>query len=439
LLRPRLRSPDDRDIARLAVPAFGSLIAEPVYVLVDTAVVGRIGTTELAGLAVASTVLLTAHSLLIFLAYGTTATVARLVGADQRRRAADVGVASLWLAAAIGVVAAAGLAAGATPLLRLLGADGAVLSAGLLYLRVSLVGFPFLLVMLAGAGTFHGHQDTRTPLVVAVTSAVVNLVVELVLIFGFGYGLGASALATVVAQAGAAAAYVAVIQHRARRVGAGLGPDRELMVGLLRSGRALVVRTAALRGSFTLSTALVARIGVAELAAHQVALQLWSALALALDAVAVAGQALTGRWLGAGRPDRARAAADRMVELDVGLGVLAGVAVAATGRIIAPVFTTDEAVIDLVGDLALWVGLTQPIGGLVFALDGILIGAGDLAFLARAMVGAALVFVAWAGAVLATGAGLGWVWAGLTVFMVVRAAVMWRRYRSERWLVVGPA
>jgi putative MATE family efflux protein len=434
---PSLRSPHDRAIARLAIPAFGTLVAEPLYVLTDTAVVGRLGTTELAGLAVASTVLLTAHSLLIFLAYGTTATVARLIGADRRREASEVGVGALWLAAALGVVLAGAMAPGVQPLLHTLGAQGPVLTAGLLYLRISLIGFPFLLVMMAGAGTFHGHQDTRTPLAVAITSAVANLVIELVLIYGFDQGLGASAVATVVAQAGAAVVYVTTVARRARSVGAGLGPDRATIAGVLRTGRPLVIRTAALRGSFTLSTAVAARIGPTELAAHHIALQWWSTLALALDAVAVAGQALTGRWLGAGDKSQARAAADRMVHLDVGLGLLAGAAVAATGAVLAPVFSPDPAVIEVTAHLALWVGLTQPVGGLVFALDGILIGAGDLAFLARAMVASALVFALWAAGVVATGAGVGWLWAGLTVFMVVRGLVMVGRYRSDRWMVTG--
>ena len=432
-----LRSPHDRDIARLAVPAFGSLLAEPLYLLVDTAVVGRLGTDQLAGLAVAGTVLLSAHSLLIFLAYGTTPTVGRLVGAGRKREAAEVGIASLWLAGALGFAVSLALAAAGDPLLRALGAGGDVLQAGRLYLRVSLLGFPFLLVMLAGAGVFHGHQDTRRPLVVAVASAGGNLVLEIVLIYGFGRGLGASALATVLAQVAAAAAYGTVLARQARRRGASLRPDGRAMLALLRAGQALVVRTAALRGAFTLSTAIAARIGVAELAAHQVALQLWSALALALDAVAVAGQALTARWLGAGLDRQAREAAGRMVQLDVALGVLAGLVVAAGGRLLAPVFTDDPRVVDVVATLAVWVGVTQPIGGLVFALDGILIGAGDLAFLARSMVASAVVFGLWAGAVLVLDAGIGWLWAGLTVFMLVRAAAMSQRYRSERWIRVG--
>lgn len=432
-----LRSPHDRAIARLAIPAFGSLVAEPLYVLADTAVVGRLGTTELAGLAVASTVLLTAHSLLIFLAYGTTATVARLTGAGRHRAAGEVAVGALWLAAGVGVVVSAALAAGAEPVLRVLGAQGEVLAAGLLYLRVSLVGFPFLLLALAGAGSFHGHQDARTPLVVALTSAAANLVIEVVLIFGFGFGLGASALATVLAQLGAALGYTVAVTSRARSVGAGLAPDRVVLAGILRSGGPLVVRTAALRGSFTLSTAVAARMGAVDLAAHHVALQWWSTLALALDAVAVAGQALTGRWLGAEQREQARGAADRMVQIDVALGLVAGVAVAALGGVLAPLFTPDPQVIEVVSHLALWVGVTQPVGGAVFALDGILIGAGDLRYLARAMVASAAVFVAWAAAVVAAGAGIGWLWAGLAVFMVVRAAAMLGRYRSDRWMVIG--
>ncbi|MGF1596490.1 MAG: MATE family efflux transporter [Acidimicrobiales bacterium] len=433
----RLRSPHDRDIARLAVPALGTLVAAPLYVLADTAIVGHLGTTELAGLALATTVLLTVHGLMIFLAYGTTATVARLLGAEREDEAVRVSVQGLWLAIALGVVFAVVVAAAAEPLLRLLGGSGRALDAGLLYLRISTVGLPFLLLTLAGGGAFHGRQNTRTPLLIAVATATANLVIESVLIFGVGYGIGASALATVVAEIGGGVVYAHRVLGWARRRRVGLAVDVAIMRRLLAAGQPLILRTLALRGSFTFGTAIAARIGVAEVGAHQVGLQVWSTLALALDAVAIAGQALTGRWLGAGAVERARGAARRMIELDVAVGVVAAVAIVAFRGPIASVFSNDPEVLAATASVLVWVALAEPVNGYVFALDGILIGAGDFRYLGRSMLAVSVVFAAMGAAVLVTGAGLGWLWATLNAYMVLRAVAVWWRWRSDDWLVTG--
>ncbi len=433
----KLRSEHDAVIAKLAVPALGTLIAEPLYVLTDTAIVGRIGTTELAGLALASTVLLTAHAVLIFLAYGTTAAVSRLIGAGQVQDAADRSIQALWLAVGFGVAVIAVIMVTGTSLLRLLGGEGDVLEAAQLYLRVSIFGFPFLLLMMSAGGSFYGRQNTVTPLVIAVAGAVANLVIEVVLIYGFDYGLGASALATVIAQIGTALVAVWLVVRWSATEGVGPQPNWSTMRALLSAGKALVVRTVALRGSFTLSAAVAARIGVAELAAHQVVLQVWGTLALALDAVAIAGQSLTGNFLGSGDVERARGAAKRMIELDVVFGVVAGVAIVAARQPIAELFSTDPAVISASAFILVFVAVQQPINSVVFALDGILIGAGDLTYLAQTMVIATVIFAALAIAVLLTGAGLGWLWAALGVFMVLRAAFMWSRWRNDVWLVTG--
>jgi putative MATE family efflux protein len=432
-----LRSPHDADIARLAVPALGTLIAEPLYVLADTAIVGHLGTDQLAGLALASAVLLTVHGLLIFLAYGTTATVSRLLGAGSQAAGARVSIQGLWLAVFLGVLSTIAVAVGADPLLRLLGGQGDTLAEGRIYLTISSVGLPFLLLALAGGGAFHGRQDARTPLVIAVASAGANLVIEMVLIYGLGYGIGASALSTVVAQAAAGAVYVWRVAGWARGLEVALGPDRIQLIRLVLAGRPLVLRTLALRGSLTLATAVAARIGVAELGAHQIGLQVWSTLALALDAVAIAGQALTGRWLGAGEAERARAAARRMIELDVAVGAATGLVVVAARQPVAELFTDDPAVVTAASAVLVWVGVSEPLNGYVFALDGILIGAGDLTYLGRAMAVTAVVFVALALVVIALGAGLGWLWASLVGFMALRAATVWWRWRSDRWVVLG--
>lgn len=435
--RPRLRSPHDREIAALALPALGTLIAEPLYILADTAVVGHLGTDELAGLALASTVLLTFHALLIFLAYATTSQVARLIGAGHPDRAAHRSVQAFWLALVLGVAGVALLIPAGPPLLRLLGGEGAVLDAGTTYLNISVLGLPFMLVLLAASGSFHGRQNTRIPLVLALAGAVANLVIELVLIYGFGYGIGASALATLIAQVSTSAVGTTLVLRWARSQGAGLRPDPAEMTDLLVVGGALMVRTAALRGSFALSVALAGRMGTVELASHQIALQVWGLLALALDSVAIAGQSITGRWLGAGDADRARAVARRMIELAVAVGAGLGIVTVAVRGPLANVFTDDPLVVASTASVLLMVALHQPIGGLVFALDGILIGAGDHVYLAKAMALAALVFAATAIALFAAGLGLVWLWAALGVLLITRAITLTLRWRTATWLRLG--
>ncbi|HSH23773.1 MAG TPA: MATE family efflux transporter, partial [Acidimicrobiales bacterium] len=290
-----LRSPFDGDIARLAVPAVGALAAEPLYVLTDTAIVGRIGTPQLGGLAVAATVLLTGYSLFIFLAYGTTGTVARLIGAGEVDRAAHQGVQALWLAAGIGTVLAIVGFAAARPGVRLMGASPEVAPFALTYLRISMLGVPSLMLVLAGTGYLRGLQDTRTPLIVAISSAIANLVIEVVLVFGLDTGIAGSAWSTVIVQTGAAAVYATIVARHVRAVGVTVRPDRAALASLAAASSDLFVRTAALRVSFTVATAVAARIGVVELAAHQVAFEIWTFLALVLDAIAIAGQAMVGR------------------------------------------------------------------------------------------------------------------------------------------------
>ena len=431
--------PYDRDIARLAVPALGTLVAEPLYVLADTAIVGRLGTTQLAGLALASAVLLSVHALSLFLTYGTTATVARLIGGGRQDEAAFQSAQGLWLAAGLGVVAAGLLAVTGDWFLELFGGQGAALDAGRRYLRISLLGLPFLLLNLAGAGAFTGRQNTRTPLLIAVAGAVANLVIEVVLVLGLGYGIGASALSTVIAQVGTGLVFTRAAIRWSRASGASLRPDRRAIWRLMAAGRPLVLRAVALRGSFALATAVAGRIGNAELAAHQVAMQLWGTLSLALDAVAIAGQALTGRWLGAGDAERAMGAARRMIQLDVGVGVVAGLAVVAARGPLAGLFSTDDAVVSATAFVLVWVAVSQPLNGYVFALDGILIGAGDLTYLGRTMAATALIFAALGLALIRTGAGLGWLWSLLVLLMVMRALTLWWRWRSGRWVVLGTA
>jgi putative MATE family efflux protein len=435
--RPPTRSPLDREIARLAVPAFGALIAEPLYVLTDTAVVGHLGTPQLAGLAVASSVLLTLYAVFIFLAYGTTAAVSRLLGAGNEREAAHQAVQSMWLALFIGLaLIVVGLALSG-PLVDWMGAEGAVRTNALVYLRISLAGVPAMLLVLAGAGYLRGLQDTRTPLAVAAGTAAANLVLEVALIYGLGQGIGASALATVLAQTAGAAVYVRRVGWAARRFGTDLAPHPASLVALARVGRDLLVRTAALRAALVVATAVAARLGPVDVAAHQIAFEIWNVLALGLDAIAIAGQAMVGRALGAGDGAAARDAGRRMIEWGVALGVLVGVLVALLRTVLPHLFSDDAEVLALAGFLLLWVAALQPVNAVAFVLDGVLIGAGDMRFLAWAMIFAAAVFIPAALLVLALDAGIGWLWASLGLLMVTRSSTLLARFASGRWVVLG--
>ncbi|HET6834771.1 MAG TPA: MATE family efflux transporter [Acidimicrobiales bacterium] len=434
---PPARSHLDREIARLAIPAFGALIAEPLYVLTDTAVVGHLGTPQLAGLAVASSVLLTLYAVFIFLAYGTTAAVSRLLGAGDEREAAHQAVQSMWLALFIGLgVTVIGLALSG-PLVAWMGAEGAVRTNALVYLRISLAGVPAMLLVLAGAGYLRGLQDTRTPLLVAIGTALANLVIEVALIYGLDQGIGASALATVLAQVGGAAVYMRRVGRAARRQGADLAPHPASLAALARVGRDLLVRTAALRVALVVTTAVAARLGSVEVAAHQIAFEIWNFLALGLDAIAIAGQAMVGRALGAGDGPAARDAGRRMIEWGVALGALVGVLVAALRTVLPHLFSDDAQVLALASFLLVWVAALQPLNAVAFVLDGVLIGAGDMRFLAWAMIAAAAVFIPAALMVLALDAGIGWLWAALALLMATRASTLLARFASGRWIVLG--
>jgi putative MATE family efflux protein len=434
---PFRRDPHDAEILRLALPALGALVAEPLYILTDTAVVGHLGTDQLAGLAVASSVLLIGYSLFIFLAYGTTAAVARLLGAGDQVRAAHQAVQGIWLAFLVGIGLVVLGEVFAVPLVELLGATGAVRDHALVYLRISLLGVPATLVVLAGTGYLRGLQDTVTPLVVSVVSATANLVLEVVLIYGLGFGIAASAWSTVAAQVGAAAVYVVWVGRAVRSHSVALAPHGPTLRRLSVVGGDLFVRTAALRGSFLVATAVAARLGSVALAAHQIAYEIWNFLALSLDAIAIAGQALIGRYLGAADQAAARRAGRRMLEWGVVAGLALGALTIALRSVLPHLFSGDAAVVEVAAFLLLFVGLMQPVNGVVFVLDGLLIGAGDLRYLAGAMVVSLVAFLPFALAVPVLGLGIGWLWAALFVFMVARMVTLGVRWIGTGWAVTG--
>ncbi|MDT0164529.1 MATE family efflux transporter [Actinotalea sp. AC32] len=426
----------------LALPALGALVAEPLFVLVDSAVVGRLGTAPLAGLALAGTVLTTVVGLCVFLAYTTTASVARSVGAGERARAMRLGVDGLWLAAGLGAVLAVVITLAAPWLVTALGAPGDVVPHAVAYLRWSAPGLPGMLVVLAATGVLRGMLDTRTPLVVAASGAVLNAALSVTLVLGLGMGVAGSGFATAVAQVLMGAALAAVVVRGARAAEVGLVPTRSGVLGSVRSGLPLLLRTLSLRAALLLAAWVAAGLGTVALAGHQVVMAVWGLLAFGLDALAIAAQALVGQGLGAGDVGRTRAVLRRTLAWGIAAGAAAGVAVAATAWWVGPLFSADDDVRRAVALSLVVVAVGLPVAGWVFVLDGVLIGAGDGRYLA--VVGfvtlavyapAALAVRAWADG---GAAGLAWSWVAFAgVFMLARAVTTGLRARGTAWMVTG--
>lgn len=432
----------DREIRRLALPAFLALVTEPLFLLTDSAIVGHLGTAPLAGLGIAGVVLQTVVGVCVFLAYGTTASVARRVGADDLRGALTQGIDGLWLAALIGLLVTLPVLLLARPLAVAVGADGPVVDEATTYLRIAVLGVTPLLLLLAGNGVLRGLQDTRTPLVVAVGGNLANIALNLALVNGAGLGIAGSALGSVLAQFASAAALVAVVVRGARRQGAALGPSVGGIRAAARAAVALVIRTLTLRAALLVTTYGVTLIApspgssqATHLATHQVAFSVWTFLAFVLDAVAIAAQALTGRSLGAGDVARTRALTARMIWWGVWSGIGTGLLLAAASPLLGALFTDDTAVRHALVPVLLVAALVQPICGVVFVLDGVLIGAGDGRYLA---LGGVITLAVYAPLVLLWHPGLTEIWMLFgAVFMGMRLVVLVLRARGRRWLTVG--
>jgi MATE family, multidrug efflux pump len=430
----RLRSSYDREILRLAVPALGALAAEPLYILVDTAIVGHLGRSQLAALGAAATVL-SVLAMFNFLQYGTTAQVARASGAGENRTARRLGAQALWLSLAIGVALAVAVAAFAGPIVDLVGVEEDTADYAETYLRIVAIGIPSFFLALGGQGFLRGVSDLTSPLVVIVLANVLNLVLEVLFVYGFDWGIEGSAWGTAIAQTCMGLAFVWLI---ARRVGRDdLAPVLALARRLLSVGKFIFIRTAALISAFLLAGVVVARLGDAELGAYQISFQLWIFLALVLDAIAIAGQILVGRELGAGRPERAYDASVRMIGLAVVTGVVFAVALLALSGVLPRIFTSDTEVLAQCALLWPIFALMQPLNGAVFALDGILIGASDGPFIAASMVVAFLACGAALAVAVAGDFGVRGVWVALAVLIAVRLATMGTRFLRRRWLVTG--
>ncbi|WP_203337670.1 MATE family efflux transporter [Nocardioides limicola] len=438
----------DYEILRLAFPALLALITEPLFLLADAAIIGHLGTAELAGLGVAAVVLQTVVGMCIFLAYGTTAQVARLLGAGRRRDALSQGMDGVWLAVLIGGLATLIGVVAASRLVGLFGAGAAVTEHAETYLRISLLGVTPVLVMLAATGILRGLQDTRTPLLVAVVANVLNVILNVVLVYGVGpapaLGIAGAAVGSVIAQSLGAGLLLWVVARAARRDGSRMRPHLAGVRRAMRAGVPLVIRTLTLRAALLVTTYAAARLVIDDsgtvLAAHQLAFTLWTFLAFTLDAIAIAAQAITGRHLGAGDVPAARAATARMIQWGVASGVVTGLALAAVAPVVGRLFTPDPGVHALLVPVLVVAALAQPVAGVVFVLDGVLIGAGDGAYLAW---GGLVVLIAYAPAALLValgGGSLTWLWVAFAVlFMGVRCVVLVQRARGDRWLITGAA
>jgi putative MATE family efflux protein len=440
-----------REILALAVPAFLALVAEPLFLLTDSAIIGHLGTTQLAGLGVASAALITAANIFVFLAYGTTSIVARQVGAGSQRGAVGAGIDGLWLAIGIGIVTGALVAIYARPTCALFGASRAALAEAVTYLRVSAIGIPAMLIALAVTGVLRGLQDTRTPLVASVVGFSANIALNLLLVYGLHLGIAGSALGTVLAQSGMAAALVLVITRRARLLGASLRPHPGRVLRAARDGVPLLVRTLALRSVLLATTWVAAGLGDVPLAAYQVSATIWGFLAFALDALAIAAQALTGKALGAGDVEGARSATRTVMTWGVLSGGVLGILVLATHSVLPALFTSDPAVQSALATALVVVALAQPISGFVFVLDGVLIGAGDGRWLAGAQVVLLVLYlplilgVRVAEPALLTGPdtataqghALMLLWLAFVAFMTMRGIALGWRARGDAWLVTG--
>ncbi|AXB48053.1 MATE family efflux transporter [Amycolatopsis albispora] len=418
----------------LAVPALGVLAAEPLYVLVDTAVVGHLGALPLAGLALGGVLLSQVSTQLTFLSYGTTARTARLHGAGRREEAVREGVQATWLAIGVGLVLLLVGQLLAAPVARGLAGDAEIAGEAVAWLRIALFGAPLILITMAGNGWMRGVQDAKRPLWYVLAGNGISAVLCPVLVYGVGWGLEGSAVANVVAQVISAALFVrALVKERVP-----LKPEFGVMRAQLVLGRDLVLRSFAFQACFLSAAAVASRTSTEAVGAHQVVLQLWTFLALVLDSVAIAAQSLVGAALGAGERRQARGVAGQITRYGLILGCVLCVVFAAVSQVLPKVFTTDAGVLAEIPHAWWFFVALQPIAGVVFALDGVLLGAGDAAFLRTAtLVSAAAGFLPLIWLSLAFGWGLAGIWTGLTLFMFFRLAAVVLRWRSGNWAVVG--
>lgn len=434
---PQTRTSLSQEILALAIPAFATLVSEPLLLMADSAMVGHLGTRQLAGLGLASSVLNIINGLCVFLAYGTTSLVARRIGAGDSRRALAGGIDGMALGLGLGSLLAVVLNLTAPTVIGWYGAGPEVSSQAVDYLRIACWGLPMLLLMLASTGVLRGMKDTRTPLVVAVSMNLANIGLNALFMYGMGMGIRGSATGTLLAQAIGASVLTAVVLRGAVRAGVPLGVRVHGVLEAARGGVWLVMRSAWLQASLAVTVAVAARTGQVGLAGHQVTNSIWSFLCLALDALAIAAQAMVGHELGRGDAGKVRSITAQLCWWGVAGGLVFAAGLVLVRGVLAPVFTPDAEVQQLLVRLLLVLALITPIGGIVFVLDGVLIGAGDARYLAFAGMVATLVYVPMALAVDHAGRGVIWLWLAYGGYLLARVATLALRARSDAWMRLG--
>jgi putative MATE family efflux protein len=424
-------------VLSLALSAFVVLAAEPLYLLVDTAVVGHLGPTPLAGLGVAGAVMAVLTIVGTFVEYGTTGRAARWFGAGRMDAAVNEGVQASWLAVTIGVVIVGVGEALAHPLTVLLaGGSGPTQHAAQSWFRIAILGMPGVLLVLAGNGWMRGVQRTREPVRIVLVANALSAAASPVLVYPLGLGLNGSAIANVLAQAVGGVLFVRAL----RRAAGPLAPDRAIIRAQVVVGRDLILRAAAFQIAFLSAAGVASRMGTAQIAAHQIGLQLWEFTALLLDSFAIAAQSLIGAALGGSDSRGARRLAWQVGRWGLYAGVGFGLVFGAGWALIPQAFTSSPEVLHQAHLLWPWFVGMLPAAGVVFALDGVLIGAGDVAFLRTITIIAAVgAFTPLCIAALHWRWGIGGVWAGLSAFIVIRLLGMIARTRGDRWLVLGVA
>jgi putative MATE family efflux protein len=429
-----------RRMLALATSAFLVLAAEPLYLLVDTAVVGHLGARALGALGVGTTLMALLAIVGTFVEYGTTARAARWFGNGQRDRAVAEGVQASYLGVGIGVAVVLAGELCADPLVSLLTGSSPLHDPAEQWFRIALCGMPMVLLVLAGNGWMRGVQLTRAPVAIVLTANGLSAAASPLLVYPVGLGLVGSAWANLGAQVVAAVLFLRALRRESVRAGTPLTPHVEVMRAQLVLGRDLIVRAAAFQAAFMVAAGVATRMGTAQIAAHQIGMQLWEFTALLLDSFAIAAQSLVGAALGASNASAARRLAVQVARWSAGAGTAFAAVYAAGWWVIPRLFTSSPAVWHQAHVLWPWFVVMLPAAGIVFGLDGVLIGAGDVAFMRTITIVAALGgFVPITLAAAHWDWGIGGVWAGLTAFIMVRLVGMVWRARGDRWLVLGSA
>jgi putative MATE family efflux protein len=411
----------------------GALAADPLYSLIDTAFVGHLGVPQLGALAVGSAAFTASFWIFSFLAYGVTPRVARALGRGDKAEADRVGVQALFLAIVLGLgMSVIGLV-GAEQIVRLFGGTERVAVYAEPFVRIRILAAAPVLIAQVGQGWMRGAGDTRTPMFVLLGGLVINTALNYVLIYPVGMGVQGSATATVIGQTVVAVIFV-ILLRRGMSAPRWL-PDLDTIRSLAKVGLDLAVRTGSLLAALTVATAIAARMGEVALASWQIVMQVFLLLSFTLDSLAIAGQVLVGRFLGAQRPDRAFAVSKRLLGMALILGGGLAAALFLSSRWLATIFTDDGRVIVGAATLLVWLAVVQPLSAIAFTFDGILIGASDTRFLAGAMLLASAVYVAGSFLALELRWGIEGLAVATTMWLVLRSLTTGGRFVRGRWAI----